>query len=215
MEILFKTLLTAHIAGGTMALLAGIVAMLAPKGKHYHALAGKTYYWSMALVCASAVIMCFLHPQQFLLYVAIFSFYLCFTGERMTKRKKLNDSIAVQDWVASILGCVAGIAMLIRGGIAISEQTSFGWVSILFGLLSLGFSVRDMVSFVKPSNNPMNWFFKHLTRMLGGYIATFTAFCVVNVQFLPQIAVWLLPTLLGSVGISVWTRYYRWRFQRV
>jgi cytochrome c-type biogenesis protein CcmH/NrfF len=51
--------------------------------------------------------------------------------------------------------------------------------------------------------------------MIGGYVATFTAFCVVNVKFLPKLAVWLLPTVIGTMGIAMWTAYYRRKFRRV
>jgi hypothetical protein len=208
----FKILLALHIAVGTSALIAGAVAMAAPKGKRVHKLAGQTYYWSMAAVCISAVVMCFLKPQQFLFYVAIFSFYLAFTGQRMTKRKRPSDAAAMQDWSAAVLAALAGAVLLVRGGILLSEGTSFGWVNIVFGTLCLGFSVNDMRFFVRPPHEKMHWFFTHLTRMLGAYIATFTAFCVVNVKFLPSLAVWLLPTVIGTLAITLWTRYYRRKF---
>lgn len=212
METIIKIFLALHIAGGTSSLIAGAIAMAAPKGKRVHNLAGRTYYWSMAAVCASAVVMCILKPQQFLFYVAIFSFYLAFTGERMTKRKRPSDAAAVQDWTAAILAALAGTVLLVRGGMLLAGGTSFGWVNVVFGAFCLGFSANDMRLFVKPPHEKMHWFFTHLTRMIGAYIATFTAFCVVNVKFLPSLAVWLLPTVIGTIGIAVWQVYYRRKF---
>jgi uncharacterized membrane protein len=211
--LLFKIFLALHIAGGTTALLAGAAAMIAPKGKRAHSFAGQTYFWAMAAVCASAVVMCFLRPQQFLFYVAIFSFYLAFTGRRMTERKQLGDKAEVQDWTAAVLAALGGGALIVRGVWSLALGESFGWVNVVFGALCLGFSLRDMVSFVHPPQEKTYWFFTHLTRMLAAYIATFTAFAVVNVKFLPALAVWLLPTVVGSIGIAVWTRYYRQKFQ--
>ena len=212
METIIKIFLALHIAGGTSSLIAGAIAMAAPKGKRVHNLAGRTYYWSMAAVCASAVVMCILKPQQFLFYVAIFSFYLAFTGERMTKRKRPSDAAAVQDWAAAILAALAGTVLLVRGGMLLAGGTSFGWVNVVFGAFCLGFSANDMRLFVKPPQEKMHWFFTHLTRMIGAYIATFTAFCVVNLKFLPSLAVWLMPTVLGTLGIALWTAYYRRKF---
>ena len=215
METIFKLFLAVHIAGGTTALLAGIVAMIAPKGKHIHKLSGNTYYWAMAAVCASALVLSVLHPKQFLFYVAIFSFYLTFTGRRMTKRKKPSDLPTIQDWIAASLGVFAGVALFVRGGMALSESVQFGWVSVVFGGLCLFFSLSDIRSFRQPSGEKMQWFFTHLARMLGAYVATFTAFCVVNLKFLPTLAVWLVPTVMGTLAIGIWTRYYRMKFRRV
>jgi len=186
--------------------------MIAPKGKHIHALAGRTYVWAMAVVCVSALVMCLLHPQQFLLYVAIFSFYLVFTGERLTKRKSAGMKAEQQDWIAALLAVLGGSLLLVRGVWFVTSGKEFGWVPIVFGAICLGVSLRDMRSFVRPTTERNAWLFTHLARMVGGYIATVTAFCVVNLTFLPALAVWLVPTVVGTVGISVWTAYYRRKF---
>ena len=58
----------------------------------------------------------------------------------------------------------------------------------------------------------MAWWYSHMTRMLSAYIATVTAFSVVNFKFLPPVARWLWATVVGTVGIIIWTRYYRKKF---
>jgi hypothetical protein len=50
--------------------------------------------------------------------------------------------------------------------------------------------------------------------MLTSYVAAVTAFSAVNFTFLPTTVRWLWPTLIGTVGIVVWVRYYRTRFER-
>jgi hypothetical protein len=49
-------------------------------------------------------------------------------------------------------------------------------------------------------------------NMLGAYIATVSAFSVVNFGFLPPLARWLWPTVVGVPLIVAWTRSYRRRF---
>jgi uncharacterized protein (DUF2141 family)/uncharacterized membrane protein len=217
METLFKSLLALHIAGGTSALITGAVAMLTRKGGRQHRMAGSVYFWSMAMVCASAVGMCILHPQQFLFYVAIFSFYLCFTGKRITARKQVGATAARLDWAAAAIALVGGAIMLVQGIVAVLAGKSFGAVGATFGCLCIGFAVRDMRSFVAMmhggAQEKMHWFFTHLTRMVGAYIATFTAFMVVNVKFLPPLVVWLGPTVIGTIGISFWVAHYTKKFR--
>jgi hypothetical protein len=58
----------------------------------------------------------------------------------------------------------------------------------------------------------MAWWYSHMTRMLAAYIATVTAFSVVNFEFLPRVVRWLWATVAGTVGIVIWTRYYRRKF---
>jgi uncharacterized protein (DUF2141 family)/uncharacterized membrane protein len=212
MEILFKPLLALHIAGGTSALVAGAVAMIARKGGRNHGIAGIIYFWSMAAVCSSAVGMCILHPQQFLFYVAIFSFYLTFSGRRIAARKRVDARAARLDWTAAIVAAIGGSIMLTRGMMALVQGMDFGAVGMTFGVLCAMFAVRDMRSFVQPPAEKMHWFFTHLTRMLGAYISTFTAFVVVNVKFLPPLVVWLAPTVIGTIGIFVWVTYYAKKF---
>ncbi len=43
----------------------------------------------------------------------------------------------------------------------------------------------------------------HLGNMMGAYIASFTAFLVVN-EVLPPLVGWLGPTVLGSFYIAYW-----------
>ena len=58
----------------------------------------------------------------------------------------------------------------------------------------------------------MFWMYKHIGQMGGAYIATMTAFLVNNYRFfpfLPPIALWLLPTLFGTVLITIVLKKYK------
>ncbi|HEV8643120.1 MAG TPA: hypothetical protein VGV13_18705 [Methylomirabilota bacterium] len=52
--------------------------------------------------------------------------------------------------------------------------------------------------------------------MLGSYIATVSAFSVVNFTFLPVTMCWLWPTAVGVPAIVIWITYdyYKARFRR-
>ena len=50
-------------------------------------------------------------------------------------------------------------------------------------------------------------------RILGAYIATLIAFCVVNVHFLPPLLVLSLPGMIGGVGITIWIKKYQKKFE--
>ena len=61
--------LVIHIAGGTIALISGMVAMFTIKGSPIHRLAGKIYFWGMTAVFVGAVIVAIGHHKDFLLMV--------------------------------------------------------------------------------------------------------------------------------------------------
>ena len=47
-----------------------------------------------------------------------------------------------------------------------------------------------------------NWLIVHLTSMGAAYIATVTAFLVVNITFLPRPVVFIVPALVGTILVS-------------
>jgi uncharacterized membrane protein len=72
MEKFLSLLLIIHIAGGTIALISGLFAMLTVKGSKNHRLAGKIYFWGMTAVFIGAVIVAIGHHKDFLLMVGFF-----------------------------------------------------------------------------------------------------------------------------------------------
>ncbi|MBC7922645.1 MAG: hypothetical protein H7Z75_16310, partial [Ferruginibacter sp.] len=61
----------------------------------------------------------------------------------------------------------------------------------------------------------LDWLRMHIERMGGAYIATVTAFLVVNVRVEPAFIPWLLPGLLGGFGIRYFVRKYALEKSRV
>ena len=74
--------LALHIASGTLGLLLGPVAMTAPKRRGRHTRAGGVYFWAMAAVCVSAVVLAVLDWARlwFFLPIAAFSFANALVG---------------------------------------------------------------------------------------------------------------------------------------
>jgi hypothetical protein len=210
---LFTLIRAAHITCGTVALLIAPLAMITIKGGLWHRRWGKIYFWAMAGVALTAVGMCWLRSGLFLFLVAIFSFYLALTGYTALWRKKPEDRPSLLDWSATMAMLLAGAGLVASGAF----NTSLGnerWVSIIFGLIGLLLSGMDLWRFFKPSPGKRAWWFNHMTRFLSAYVATVTAFSVVNFGFLPDLWRWLWPTVIGFIGITVWRAYYKNKFNR-
>ena len=167
----------------------------------------------MLVIAVTGAVMSFLRPNLFLLMVAVFSFYLVFSGYRVLHRKKPGQRGTFADKAVSFSMLLAGIAFLGYGAQRLLTS-SFGVVPILFGAIALSLTARELVRFRHPPTEARWWWFSHMRNMLAAYLATVTAFSVVNLTFLPDTVRWIWPTVLGSAGIIIWTGYYRRKFAR-
>lgn len=211
---LFTPLLWIHIAAGFIALVVAPGAMLTKKGGQWHRQWGKAYFWAMFVVALTAVAMSLMRSGVFLLLVGIFSFYLSFSGYRALYHKRPTDRVAALDWSVSGLTLVGSLALLIYGVLQFQSGTTFGIVAMVFGAVgSLG-GGQDLYRYVHPPQDKRAWWFRHMQGFLGAYIATVTAFSAANFTFLPPIHRWLWPTVIGAIGITIWTRYYRQKFAK-
>lgn len=211
MTELARFLLYVHIFFGMLALFVSPAAMITRKGGLWHRRWGKVYFWAMAVVAISAVLLSVLRPQLFLPMVAVFSFYLAFTGYRVLYRKSPGDRASALDWVGAIL-MLLGAVGLICYGVNLVRISSFGAVAIIFGSIGLLLALADVRAFRYPPSDKRAWWFTHMRRMLAAYIATVTAFSAVNFHFLPPVLRWLWPSVIGAIGIFTWSRYYRKKF---
>jgi hypothetical protein len=208
---LFHGILGIHIVFGTVALVIAPLAMATLKGGLWHRRWGKIFFWAMAGIALTAAGLCFLRTGLFLFLIAVFSFYLAITGYRVLGRKKPPAKPRIFDTAIACAMVLAGGGLIFMG---VLSDGSERWVRIAFGIIGLGLGLQDLYRLFKPSPAPKAWMLYHLTRFLGAYIATVTAFSVVNFQFLPYFWRWLWPTFLGVPGIILWRRYYVGKFQK-
>lgn len=223
MKTLITSLLIVHIATGCIALLVGLIPMVTQKGNLLHKRAGLVFVYCMMAVAVTALLLCVLQPfklmRLFLAGIAVFSFYLTMTGWRATKQK--NGQITTFDrsltyvTLAVSAGMIGyGIYLLVTNG-----ASFFPIVFAFFGVLTLVFAQKDARQFGQPTKK-MSWFFQHITRMGGAYIATFTAAIVTNMdRFAPAgspdwiaTLLWIAPSLIGGMLIGRTVRYYIAKF---
>lgn len=192
MNALEKTLLILHIIAGFAALAMGLMAILAKKGKDLHRLGGKIYFWSMVMVVLTAGVLSLFKDIAFLLMIAIFSFFLCYTGYRAILQKQLKPNLP--DWL------ILAMAMVNAGFMVASLNV----ILMVFAGLSVIFGIQDIAIYLgwRRQSKSNNWLTMHIGRMLGAYISTLTAFLVVNVQMEPAWLIWLAPTFVGTLLIA-------------
>ncbi len=200
-----------HVFSGGVALLSGIGAIMTKKGRKKHILSGEIYFWAMFSVIITALVVGFYRDNIFLQTVAIFSFYMAFTGKRAVRYKKQISPKPI-DWIVSIAALSIAAFMLylaIVNGIRIGLS---GVVPVLFlfgGILFI-MTLQDLRKLRNKTFVKNQWLYTHIGRMGGSFIATFTAFLLTNVRFDPNWVVWLAPTLVGTpmivYAIRSWKR---------
>lgn len=204
---LFKTLQLIHIAGGTTSLLLGIIVLSLKKGDKRHKWLGNIYFYAMLIVSIVAIPMSYLHPNYFLFIVAIFTIYMLLTGYRYLSKKKIQD-VSYIDWLLTGSILVFGFAFIGFGIYHIVQQDYFGIVLLVFGTICLLFAKKDYENFKGKSNIKNYWLTGHIQRMMGSYIASTTAFLVVNNTVIPNIIAWLIPTFLIAPLITRWSKQH-------
>jgi hypothetical protein len=220
-----RILLGLHIACGVTAFVCAPVALATTKGGKTHRRWGKIYFWAMAAVAVSALILSFALPIFFLAMVAVFSFYACFSAYRILYLKDLykGGRPLALDWLAALVTVASSSLLFLMGflkpalmGVGVVEIAghSISIVSIVFGLIGVRLGLNSIGLFVKAPTEKMFWWFGHLQGMIGSYIAAMTAFSAVNLgrHFGNAWWVWLWPTIVGVPAISIWTAYYKKKF---
>lgn len=212
MEKLLTATLILHIAGGTLSLLSGLLAIIAAKGKHTHRLAGKFFFAAMTIVFVTALVMAVMKGLTFLLMVAFFSYHMLLRGYRALylKRQHLGLKMAWPDVLINGIGVIFNSGLLIWGvSHVVSRGNYIHIVAIFFGLLGIWMAGSDVRRFMIPPEDKKQWLYTHIAGMSGAYIAAVTAFMVVNVRFLPGLVVWIAPAGVGLVLISLTIRRYK------
>lgn len=218
-----KALIISHVVAGATTLLSGLMAaFVGKKGGKLHRQVGSVFYWSMLWIFISAIlIISLVRFSAFLMVIAVFSWYLTFSGTRVLKLKKTLKPLPV-DWAAAIITMAFGIFSI---GMGVSYQLKSEWSSVLgylcmfFGYFTFNTGRLNFKGFRNVEKaEKMWWWFAHMNSMCGALIASITAFAVQNGEMfkLPNEMMWLpwvLPAFVGIPLVSYWVNKYRKKFK--
>ena len=201
-ESTIQILLYIHVVFGAIALLSGSIAIAVKKGGFVHRKSGLVFVPSMLISALVSMLVAVQpnHNSPFLLSVGILTIYFVLGGYLALRYKKKHVNLLADK-------CLA-LAMFVIGIAMISHPLYVDYVNIVmivFGVLGAGFAINDFANFYFHEELHKHWLTVHLGKITGGYISAFTAFIVVN-QYIPGIAGWILPGVIGGVFIAIWTR---------
>jgi len=201
---MIQMILFLHILAGVAALAAAGIAVGSAKGGRLHRRTGNIYTLAMFFVGVSALVLAVVHPNPFLFAVGVFSLYLVFTGWRAAMVREGRPRGL--DHAGGAVMTLAGIGMLGWGAQGLLAGTGAQPVILVaFGSIGLTLALSDWRDWARGPIAGKARIARHLSRMLGGTIATITAASVVNLGFLPDLLVWLGPTALITPLIFWWS----------
>jgi uncharacterized membrane protein len=207
-------LLVVHIGAGSVALLASLGALYAPKGGPQHRRAGRIFVAAMLAVGGSALALAIMRPNAFLFTIGLFSLYLVIAGWEAARPGRVSGRAATAALAMLIAAaCMVGIA----GAALLEWQGATHLIGrlppaalLVFGVIGAVFAAQDLRARWTAAPEPARRrVARHLARMGAGAIAAWTAFVVVNARFLPPPVAWLGPTLLLLPVIAYWQRRVR------
>jgi uncharacterized membrane protein len=193
-----KPLLYLHILAGFISLGIAYVLLFIKKGNKRHKKLGMIYVYGMTTIFVTAIPLSLLGEfNPFLFVIAIFSFYLAFSGYRQGRdrngaREQIDKALGIFITATSILFYSMAVSLYL-----IEDPM---WItSVIFGSIALVFSINDFRR-MKIVERP-NFYDKtnlHLNLMLAGTIATTTAFIVTIEPFSTLWLNWVAPTIVGT-----------------
>jgi hypothetical protein len=154
----------------------------------------------MAVTAITAVSLSIIRPNPFMLGIGIFTGYLVSSGWIWAMRIKVSLRRSYARVIA-FPGIAAALFMLWQSW----SGDKVNVVLVVFGLILIVMAIPDAIR----RKNPESPIRLHAGRIGGAYIAAFTAFLVVNIEW--GLIVWLGPTVVGTPLIFLATNKFEKR----
>ena len=201
-----RPLLYLHILAGFISLAIAYILLFIKKGNKRHKKLGMIYVYGMTTIFLTAIPLSLLGEfNPFLFVIAIFSFYLAFSGYRQGR-----DRNGAREQIDKVLGVFITATSILFYSMAVSLyliEDSMWITSVIFGSIALGMGINDFRR-MKIDERP-DFYDRtnlHLNLMLAGTIATTTAFIVTLNPFSIDWLNWVAPTIVGTPIIIYFSR---------
>ena len=182
----------AHILTGTLAVLGGAAAFIAPKGRRIHRAGGSVFFFSMLATAASGAGIGLMEPDRLLItaFAGVLAGYLVLTGWRAARWREGEAGWPEHAALAAILAVIAGLVSL--GVLALQSETgrALGFAAEDYFMLAvmsgLG-AVCDLTLLVRKRLSDRQRVARHLWRMgLAYFIAVGSFFTGPGAAVFPE-----------------------------
>lgn len=203
-----NALLFAHIAGGSVAIAAGYVAVTAKKGRRLHQLAGTTFFIAMLTMAGVAAVTApFLDAKWTNTTAAVFALYLTTTGWAAVRRPAGEVGRFERIAVAVPLGIIAMAAAL---AIAYAGSPRIGAFSTVFAFAAFcTLAAACDIAMIRQGGlrGPARTA-RHLWRMGAAFFVATGSFFLGQQRQFPEAwqgqPIWLVPALTPLAILAFW-----------
>ena len=216
-----QPLLSVHIVGASIALVAGVVALSSAKGRTLHRRIGMVFVVAMVTMCSAAIVLAIVKAQTMNLIAGTLTGYLVITALTTVRRFERRSRVA--DTGLMIVACGLGLTTLGLGVTAFTtpSRTLFGlppYPFFIFGVIGVLGAVGDWREMRAQGLRGVPRLRRHLWRMcFAFFIATASFFSIRSrvVTVIPDNlvspAVQVAPILLVLAALVYWL----WRVRKV
>ena len=218
----YRIVLLAHIAAGTLALLAYWGAAIARKGGLLHRRIGQAYLSAMSVVLATSVALAgffFARGQPgigtFLAYLVVITGTACWQAWRAVRTKRDRRVFYGRDYLLLAWANLGTGVLTLGVGIAIDQVVLL--VACWIGILAGGFALRRYRQEARQAaagqapRDPKWWMREHVQSNLGNGVATHVAFFAIGLGRVleplgievPQLVPWLVP-IASALAAAAW-----------
>jgi len=197
LSFIHKINIAIHIAAGSSALVVGLTAIIASKGKKLHRLTGRLFLILMSVVIITGLIGVFVFGRNtFLLVITVLSGYQAFSGYRIIKAK--SNSLMFIDIIVCLLALISVSYFLYYFksiGMIWSPVIIYSTVGWLFLMI-----VYDLGrSFIPAKIYGNLWIYEHILKMVSAFTGLLSAFSgTVFPQYQPYSQ--FIPSILGTLA---------------
>lgn len=214
--MLYKTLTYVHVGFTGIALVSGLIAMIAsPKGSKLHKQSGLVYLYSFIGIIATGFLMTLIQYKDLFLGFTIFNSYLLLMGYRVLKHKQAKANGLV--WLMLTI-FVAGGLFLLAGSLRIDDNFwvhGYKWSAVraFIALLTFYLAIKDFRALRRPVQDKKAWLFDHMEKMLITYISLIGGVMLRVLDYLPfrdaKWLCWIVPYLIFIPLIAYWKSKYK------
>lgn len=163
-----------HVLAGCLGIVLGIIAYASSKGGKLHSQVGRLFLSQMGIVVLTALIgVLFFVTQPFLTVVAFLSFYMAYSGYRVTLTKAQGFQ-TVDLWVILLVMGVVGSFLIRLQSIELVWNPGIVYYMLLY---LMGILLFDLTRYGFPRliKNPHFWLYDHIFRMTSAFTGLVSA----------------------------------------
>jgi hypothetical protein len=206
-SLLHKTNIIIHILAGSIALILGVIALIARKGGKSHRKSGDLFLLLLILVIGTGLVGVFIFGRNtFLLVITVLSGYFGFSGYRILQTKSNRPRlIDISVALAALLAVSYFLYYFKSIGMIWSPVVIYSTVGTLLLVITY-----DFLRYLIPSSSyKMLWLYEHIFKMIGAFTALLSAFSgTVFSNYQPYSQ--FLPSVFGTLlQIAFIIYYYR------